>query len=179
MPLRFVTAVLSRFATMAVVFASLACLMCFGHHAGAPDADTPPGSGIVVHIEITAVWLPRALVDQARRRNGLPVVCSPDELRTCLARNGWPDPWFALTCRGYQVTGQSSEWTQIRWLTQAADHLGDLQAVMATAAGRPPRCEGTDFSHSRIEVIPDSLQAVEPREAIKRLLSGFTPSERP
>ena len=179
MPLRIIKGMLTRLATAAIMIASLVSLTWVGDHAGAPDADTPPGSGIVVHIEITAVWLPRALVDQARRRNGLPVVCSPDELRTCLERNGWPDPWFALTCRGYQVTGQSSEWTQIRWLTQAADHLGDLQAVMATAAGRPPRCEETDFSHARIEVIPDSLQAVEPREAIKRLLSGFTPSERP
>jgi hypothetical protein len=179
MLLRFITAMLSRFATMAVAFASLVCLMWVGYHAGAPDADTPPGSGIVVHTEITAVWLPRALVDQARGGSGLPVVRSPDELRTCLERNGWPDPWYALTSRGYQVNGQCSEWTQIRWLTQAADYPDELQAVMATAAGRPRRCEETDFTYARIEVIPDSLQAVEPREAIRRLLSGFTPSERP
>jgi hypothetical protein len=179
MPPRFITAMLFRFATMAVAFASLVCLTWVGHHAGAPDADTPPGSGIVVHTEITAVRLPRALVDQARGGSGLPVVRSPEGLRFLQGRNGWPAPWYAITCRGYQVTGQSSEWTQIRWLTQAADHLGDLQAVMTTAAGRPPRCEETDFTYARIEVIPDSLKAVEPREAIRRLLSGFTPSERP
>ena len=104
---------------------------------------------------------------------------SPDELRTCLERNEWPDPWYALTCRHYQVNGQYSEFTQIRWLTQAAGHLDEFQAVMATAAGRPPRFEGSDFSHARIEVIPDALQAVEPREAIRRLLSGPAASECP
>jgi hypothetical protein len=179
MPLRIVTAMLFRFATMAVVFASLMSLMWVGNHAGAPDPDSPAGSGIVVHTEIVAVWLPRALLDQARERCGLPVVRSPDELRTCLEQDGWPDPWYALTCRHYQVNGQCSEMTQIRWLIQTADHLDEFQAVMATAARRPPRFEGSDISHPRIEVIPDALQAVEPPEAIRRLLSGPTPSERP
>jgi hypothetical protein len=179
MPLRIITAMLTRLATAAVLFVSFVSLMWVGQHSSAPDADAPPGSGIIVHTEITAVWLPRALLDQARGRSGLPVPRSPEEVRILLVRDGWPDPWYALTGRWYQANGQSSEWTQVRWLTQAADHLDELQAVMATAAGRPPRFEGSDFSHARIEVIPDELQALERREVIRRLQSGPVTSERP
>ena len=43
---------------------------------------------------------------------------------------------------------------------------------MATAAGRPPHFEDKDFSHSRLEVIPETLRTVNPREAIARLMAG-------
>jgi hypothetical protein len=84
-----------------------------------------------------------------------------------------------MTCRHYEVNGQSREMTQIRWLTEADQSLDELHTVMATAAGRPPTFEGSTFSHARIEVIPDALRAVEPREAIRRLLSGAAAEERP
>ena len=61
--------------------------------------------------------------------------------------------------------------TQIRRLSEAADHLDELQAVMATAAGRPPQLETRDFSHARIKVIPDTMQSMDPREAITRLMA--------
>jgi hypothetical protein len=94
-----------------------------------------------------------------------------EELQTDLGRNGWRAAWYALTYRGHQVNGGSGEITQIRRLSEAADHLDELQAVMATAAGRPPRSGGRDFSHARVEVIPDTLRALDPREAITRLMA--------
>jgi hypothetical protein len=97
---------------------------------------------------------------------------SPEELQTYLGQYGWTAAWYALTCRSYQVNGESGEITQFRLLSEAADHLEELQAVMATAAGRPPRFEGSDFSHTRVEVIPESLRTVNPREAITRLMAG-------
>jgi hypothetical protein len=68
-------------------------------------------------------------------------------------------------------TGGIGQITQSRRLSEAADHLDELRAVMATAAGRPPRDEGADFSHARVEVIPDALQVLDPREAITRLIA--------
>jgi hypothetical protein len=79
--------------------------------------------------------------------------------------------WYALTYRLHQANGKLGEITQIRRLSEAADHLNELQAVMATAAGRPPRYEGQDFSQARVEVIPDALRALDPREAITRLMA--------
>jgi hypothetical protein len=49
------------------------------------------------------------------------------------------------------VNGRFAEITQIRRLSEVADHLDELRAVMATAAGRPPQYDGLDFSHARVE----------------------------
>jgi hypothetical protein len=62
--------------------------------------------------------------------------------------------------------------TQTRLLSNAADHLEEFQAVMATAAGRPSHFEGKDFSHTTVEVMPDRMQGIDRREAIGRLRAG-------
>jgi hypothetical protein len=92
-------------------------------------------------------------------------------LQTCLEQNGWSAAWYAVAYRLHQVNGGFGEFTQIRRLSEAADHLDEFQAVMATAAGRPPQSEGRCFSHARVDVMPDALQAVDPREAIIRLMA--------
>ena len=74
-----------------------------------------------------------------------PVFLSPEALHTELKRRGLNDAWYALTFRGHQANGEFVEITQIRRLSEAADHLDELQAVMATAAGRPPRFEDGVF----------------------------------
>jgi hypothetical protein len=124
-----------------------------------------------VHTEVTAIWLPQPLLDLARQLGGPALDRSPEELQTYLARNGWRTAWYALTCRGYQANGLSGEITHIRWLSEAADHLDELQAVLATAAGRPPLLEDKDLSHARLVIIPDTLRDVDSREAITRLMA--------
>jgi hypothetical protein len=138
-------------------------MMWRGSPAEAPAPEEPSGSGIVFRTEAAAIWVPQALRDLARHQAGPPVDCSPEKVQTYLARNGWRNAWYAMTCRGLQVNGQLSEITQIRWLSEAAEYLDELQAVMATAAGRPPRFEDGRFSQTRVEVIPDTLQAVDSR----------------
>ena len=93
---------------------------------------------------------------------GQPVDHSPDELQTYLARHGWTAGWYGLTYWGHQLNGGFAEITQIRRLSEVADHLDELQALMATAAGRPPRSRSLDYSHAIVEVIPDTLQSVDP-----------------
>jgi hypothetical protein len=107
---------------------------------------------------------------------------SPEELQTDLGRRGWGAAWYALTYRGYQVNGGSGEITQIRRLSEAADHLDELRDVMATVAGKPPRDGAWDSSRAMVFVIPDSLLAAEPRQAIARLraapaVEGRSPDE--
>jgi hypothetical protein len=157
--------------TASAMIAPVLGLMWAGPPTAAPAPEALPGSGIILRTEVTAIWMPQALRDLARHQAGPPVDRSPEELQGYLGRNGWRAEWYALTYRTHQANGASGEITQIRRLSEAADRLDELQAVMATAAGRPPRHEGRDFSHARVEVIPDTLQAVDPREAITRLMA--------
>ena len=155
--------------TASAMIAPVLGLMWAGPPSEAPASEGPPGSGIVLRTEVTAIWMPQALRELARHQAGSLVERSPEELRTYLERDGWRAAWYALTYRCHQVNGESTEITQIRRLSEVADHLDELRAVMAAAAGRPPRYEGS--SHARVEVIPEALQAVDPREAITRLLA--------
>jgi hypothetical protein len=141
------------------------------------DAEEPPGSGIVLRTEITTIWIPRALRDMALRDARSPVERSPLELQACLKQNTWKPDWCALTYRGHQVKHGFAELTQIRPLSEAANHIDELQAVMATAAGRPPPFGARDFSHARVKVIPDTMQAMDPSAAIARLMAEPTPTD--
>jgi hypothetical protein len=157
--------------TAVVVIAGIVGLVHVSFRASAPTPEDPPRSGIVVRTEVTAVWIPRALLDVAQGEAGASVFCSPETAHAELKRRGLNDAWYALSYRSYQVNGGSGEITQIRHLSEAANHLDELQAVMARAAGRPHRFESAIFSHAKVEVIPDTLQALDPREAITRLMA--------
>jgi hypothetical protein len=170
-PLSAAVTLLWTWGAAAAVIASLVCLAGVEHHAGEPDPEDRPGSGTIIRTEVTAIWAPQALCDLARHKADPPMELSPERLQTCLARSGWRDAWYALTYRGHQANGGIGEMTQIRRLSEAADHLDELHAVMATAAGRPPQFEGPDFSHARVKVIPDTMRAMDPREAITRLMA--------
>ncbi len=157
--------------TTVVGIAGIVGLLSVSFQAGAPGPDDPGGSGIIVRTEVIALWIPRALHDVAQSEAGAPVFLSPEALLTEPRFRGLNAAWYALTYRVHQVNGESVEITQIRRLSDATDHLDELQAVMATAAGRPPRSEDGRFSHARVEVIPDTLQAIDPREAVSRLMA--------
>jgi hypothetical protein len=168
------TAAVNFFWTVGTALAMIAPvlgLIWAGPPTKAQAPEGPPGSGIILSTEFTAIRMPRALRDLARQQTGPPVDQSREELQTYLRRNGWSAAWYALTYRGHQVNGGYAEITQIRRLSEAADHLDELQVVMATAAGKPPRFECGDYLHARLEVIPESLQAVDPRETITRLMA--------
>jgi hypothetical protein len=160
--------------TAAAMIAAVLGLMWAGHHAQGPGQEAYSGSGIVVHTDVTAIWLPRPLLDLVRQQGRPAVVGSPEELQTYLGRYGWTAAWYAMTCRGYQANGDSGEITQTRLLNGAAEHLEEVEAVLATAAGRPPQFERSDFSHARVKVIPDTLQGIDRCEAITRLMAGPT-----
>jgi hypothetical protein len=165
-----VTILFQKAGTTVVCIAGIVGLIYVSFQAGAPGPDDSAGSGIIVRVEVIALWIPRALHDMAQLQDGAPVFLSPEAVHTELKRRGLNDAWYALTYRGHQVNREFVDMTQIRRLSAAADHLDELQAVMAKAAGRPPQYDGLDFSLARVEVIPDTLQAVDPREAVTRLI---------
>jgi hypothetical protein len=150
-----------------------------GPPAEAPAPEGPPDSGIVVAIEVTAIWIPQALCDLARHQAGPLVNCSPEEAQTHLARKGWRVAWYARTFRAHQVNGEFDEITQIRWLSESADHLDEFQSMIATAAGRPARFGSGDFPPPRVLIIPDTLQNADPREAITQLLADPERAQAP
>jgi hypothetical protein len=149
-----------------------------GFPAEAPAPGRPPGSGIVVKSEVTAIWIPQALRDLALRLAGTPADCSLERMQTYLARNGWKDPWYALTLWECDPTGRCAEITHTRWVSELADRRDELQAVMATAAGRPPRFEDGRFSHTRVEVIPDTFKAVDAHSEIIRLMADLVAGDK-
>jgi hypothetical protein len=112
--------------TAAAMIAAVLGLMWAGHHAQGPGQEGHPGAGIVVHTEVTTIWLPRALLDLARQQGGVEVDRSPEELQTYLGRCGSTAAWYPLTYRGHQVNGGFGEFTQIRRLGEAADHLDEF-----------------------------------------------------
>jgi hypothetical protein len=79
--------------------------------AKAPGPEEPPGSGIVLRTEVTAVWIPRALLDVAQGEAGAPVFRSPDAPHTELKRRGLNDMWYSITYRHHQVNGEFGELT--------------------------------------------------------------------
>jgi hypothetical protein len=162
---------LSTLGALSIVIAPILCMNWSGPAAEEPAATEPPGSGIILRTEVTTIWVPRALVDRARHQSGFTADRVPLELHRYLIENGWSSAWYALTYRAHLVNGGSAEITQIRRLSDVGDHFDEFQAVMATAAARPSRSERADFSHAAVEVIPEALRAVEPREAINRLLA--------
>jgi hypothetical protein len=151
--------------------AAIVVLVSVSFKAGAPESEDLPGSGIIVRAEVTGLWIPGALHDVAQSEAGAPVFLSQGALVTELKRRGLKDTWYALTYRVHKVNGDFEVITQIRRLSEAADRLDELEAVMAAVAGRPPRYEGLDFSDAKVEIIPETLQAVDLREAVIRLLA--------
>jgi hypothetical protein len=133
--------------------------------------EDPPGSGIVMRAEVTAIWIPQALLDLAQREAGPPVIRSPEELRVCLERHGLSGAWFALTYRGYQVHGESTEITQVRRMSEMPDHFAEFQHLLAEAGGNQARSEARDSSRTTIHIIPDSLLNADPLKAITELMT--------
>jgi hypothetical protein len=89
--------------TAAAMIAAVLGLLWADPHAKAPGPEEPSGSGIVVHTEVTAIWLPQALLDLARQQ-GCPLEFrSTEELQAFLGRSGCTTAWFALTYRYHQV----------------------------------------------------------------------------
>lgn len=121
--------------------------------AANPFPEASPGEGIVVRTEVTAVWLPRALL---LHQADLAAVRSREQLESYLTLHGLRATSYALTYRGHQVDGGSADLTQVRRADEWAAHFAEFQGVFSTAVGRPPNQVAMDFSGAEIRLLPES-----------------------
>jgi hypothetical protein len=166
-----VVILLQSVSVVAVLSAGVLGIVWVSFQSKAPTPEDPHGSGTVMRAEVTAIWIPQALLDLAQREAGPPAIHSPEELRVCLERHGLSAAWFAQTYRGYQVNGESAEITRVRRMSEMADHFEEFQDLLAAAAGNRARSEARAFSRTTIHVIPDSLINADPLKAITELMT--------
>ena len=170
-------ALFQRAGLVVICIAGACALILVSRHTRAPLRQVAPSSGVVMQTEVTVVWVPRAVRDVAQGQGSSPGPSSLEAVRTELKRRGLNDAWYAIEHRGHRVDG-GGETTQTRRMSEAADHLDEFHAVMATAAGR--RGYGRESRPARVEIIPDAFQSLDPREAMARLTSEPVPAnERP
>jgi hypothetical protein len=166
-----VVILLQSVSVVAVLSAGVLGIVWMSFQAATPTPDDPPGSGTVMRADVTAIWIPQALLDLAQREAGPHDNRSCEELRVRLQRQGLNDAFYALTYRGYQLNGESAEITQVRRVSEMPDHFDEFQVLLAAAAGNRARSEARDFSRTTIHVIPDSLLNADPVEAITELMA--------
>ena len=77
--------------------------------------------------------------------------------------------------RGYAANGEFSDLTYVRRPCDDRTHFQEVLAVLATAAGNPPRSTISDFSKASIHIIDDEFLDREPREVMEELL-GYVAS---
>jgi hypothetical protein len=176
-----VTKLFQTAGTTVVVIGGIIGLVYVSFQASPAGPDHPPRSGIVVRTEVTALWIPRALLHMVQGETGTPVFRSPEALQTELRRRGLNDAWYAVTYRGYQVDGAAVEITQVRRISEAHAHIEEFRDMMAIAAGHPPHHEVQEFSHVKLEIIPDTMLNADPRKAVSQLIAERTlfPNKRP
>jgi hypothetical protein len=146
------------------------------HQAQELDPADSPGAGITVRTELLRIWLPRTLTELAERQTHSRVVRTHEELRRFLELNNRKDLWYALTMRGHQADGNIVEMTFIQWPYDDSRHFRELQDILATAAGNPPRNPGPDYSKASIYIIAQELLKREPREVMAELLRDASPA---
>jgi hypothetical protein len=138
------------------------------------ELDHSPSAGLAERVELLRLWLPESLMELAGRQPDSAVVHTHQELRSLLERLGQESVWYALTFRCHQVDCNVSDVTFIRQPYNDPQYFPEFLAVLATAAGNPPRHLGADFSKVNVYLIPGELLKGQPREAMEVLISAGT-----
>lgn len=164
------TVLAHRFGVVSVFLLGAFGLSRVDYQAAGPARDELAEPGLIDRFEVLNVWLPQALLDLARRGDGLATGGTPEELRACLERNGLGNAWYALRYRGHQTNGGAQDITLVGRTDGSTTPFRTVQDVMLLAAGRPPQGPSMDFSDATISVIPDRMLTADPREAVEELI---------
>ena len=128
-------------------------------------SDDEPGSGMMIRSEVIRLYLPRTLIELAKRQTLPSRILTHDDLRRILEVRRHKDLWYALTVRGLQVNGEFVELTFVRRPYFESRGLRNSW----TSLPRPRRTRPTSasrFSSAKITVIPDELSERDAREVI-------------
>ena len=175
---RFLTRWGSALLMMMVLGGGVIGLIGLSVHIARQDTEIEPthhsGAGMIVRSEPVHLWLPRTLTELAQRQSRSGVILSHEDLRRFLEVEGRRDLWYAMTARAYQVNGDATDITIIRWPYDDATHLPELLEILATVGGNPPHRPDADFSKATVHMIGPESQKCEPREVMAEMLA-FSP----
>jgi hypothetical protein len=146
-----------------------------------PEADSASGvgAGIIVRSELRELWIPRRLVELARRPCLSRLIRTHAEWRRFLEAEGLTDLWYAITARAYQAGGNSLDLTSIRWIHDDAPHFEEYRAILAVLGGREAPDPDAMFSKAAVHVLDEELSRRDPREVMNELLRHRPPTRDP
>jgi hypothetical protein len=147
--------------------AGLVCLAC-----GGPDSspglqpDDDPGSGEVVSVAVTRLWVPRTMMELANHKTEWAVIRSRQDLQAFLSARRMTDLWFAFSTRSRQASGREIEITYIHRPYSDLLDARFFKAGLSMVAGERPSRSLEDWSNARIDAIPEDLAGHDPRETL-------------
>jgi hypothetical protein len=131
--------------------------------------DDEPGSGIMIRSEVIRLYLPRTIIELAKRQTQQPALRTHDDLRRNLELQHQQNLWYALTVRGLQVNGELVDLTFIRRPYSDPARFAEFLDVLAAVTGNPPDL-WRNLSSAGVTFIPDELSVREPREVMSELI---------
>ena len=177
LPARLAVFLHERVIMLAVMLSGVLALIGFCAHVTGHDPSaglsSRPLSGIPSRVEVRAIYVDPALVLLSKLPPGSVAIESHDGLCGYLKTRGSETGWYAITTQAFGPGGDTNMSSFCR-PCESPERFEQFLDVLDTAAGKPPKYPGMDYSTARVVVIPDQLARQEPREAIAGLpgLSG-------
>ena len=171
-----------RVILLAVMLAGVLALIGLSAHVTGhdPSAGLSPRllSGIPSRVEVRTIYVDPALVLLSKLPPGSVAIESHDGLREYLRARGSETGWYAITTQGFGPDGATNMSSFCR-PCESPERFEQFLDVLDTAAGKPPRYPGINYSTAHVVVIPHQLARQEPREAIAGLLGLSGSSDLP
>jgi hypothetical protein len=117
------------------------------------------------------IWLPRPLIEVAKRRPSLPPMRTHEELQRMLETERLRDVWYALTVREHHDNGEFNDLTIIRRPYDDPRFFPELPEVLAVAVGEPVTDPAIDFSLASVCVVHADFGERTPREVMSDVLA--------
>jgi hypothetical protein len=114
-----------------------------------------PENRVAVGIHVAHVWLSQPLHGLAKRESRSLPEQRHDQLRKIFEGEDWRGLFYGFTVQVLQAHGGVESFHFLRYPLREPEDLQELLAVMATAAGSPPKIPTTDyFSTAAVHVVP-------------------------
>jgi hypothetical protein len=152
---------------LAVAVTGAVGLVRLAHLSTTPNAES---AVTIVRSEVVSLWIHAALVDLARRPSEAAACGSPEGFRRYAEERSLQKAWYILTVEQMQSNGQSAVFSTIRRPYEMTEpYYPEFPAILALAAGNPPRGLSTDFSRAKVYIIPDRFLEADPRAVLDEL----------
>jgi len=166
----------SNACVMASVFlAGAAGLIRLASHvsdsSGRAEPDDYPGSGQVVSVAVTRLWVPEAMVELANDTALWTAIQSRQELCEFLSSRRMTGLWFVFSTRSRQANGRELDITYLHRPCSDSWAPRFFKDVLSLVAGGRPTRSSEDWSNATISTIPAELADCEPHQALAAILN--------